>query len=353
MPATEPPMFVDERRFEALRLWRKETAQAHGVPPYVVFHDATLRELAARAPASLAALEEIPGIGARKLERYGEAVLAVLRGVGEAAELKERVPAARLLLRSSHPSYRRTGGIWTRGPTRPILLALRRGSLRARVLAEHSSRRPDRREGTWAGSDAHEAPDPLPLVPPAPQVPRSRSGRREGERIRGFWEGSRARQGVAFEGKSLDPHGAHDMPFWLWLILGLVLLVGEMLTPGGFFIIFFGIGALVVGVLGLAGVVMPLWLQGVAFSAVSVVALLLFRKPLLERFAPPPTHKVDPLVGEEAVALEEIGAGKLGKVELRGTPWNARTLDGRTLAKGARVRVERVEGLTVFVGRAQ
>lgn len=143
------------------------------------------------------------------------------------------------------------------------------------------------------------------------------------------------------------------MPFWLWLILGLVLLAGELLTPGGFFIVFFGVGALVVGVLGLAGVVMPLWLQGVAFSVVSVVALLLFRKPLLGRFAPPPAHKVDPLVGEEAVTLEEIGAGRLGKVELRGTPWNARVTNGRALAKGVRVRVERVEGLTVFVGRAE
>ncbi|QQR75899.1 MAG: NfeD family protein [Holophagales bacterium] len=143
------------------------------------------------------------------------------------------------------------------------------------------------------------------------------------------------------------------MPFWLWLILGLVLLAGELLTPGGFFIVFFGVGALVVGLLGLAGVVMPLWLQGVAFSAVSVLALLLFRKPLLGRFSPPPARKVDPLVGEEAVTLEEIGAGRLGKVELRGTPWNARATNGRALAKGVRVRVERVEGLTVFVGRAE
>ncbi len=79
----EPAIFVDERRFEALRAWRKETAQAHGVPPYVVFHDATLRELAARAPASLAELEEVAGIGARKLERYGAAVLAVLASAVE------------------------------------------------------------------------------------------------------------------------------------------------------------------------------------------------------------------------------------------------------------------------------
>ena len=49
------------------------------MPPYVIFHDATLREMAAARPASLAELGEIPGIGARKLEAYGDAFLAVIR----------------------------------------------------------------------------------------------------------------------------------------------------------------------------------------------------------------------------------------------------------------------------------
>jgi len=48
------------------------------VAPYVIFHDRTLRELAARNPATLADLAEVAGIGAHKLEHYGEAVLAVL-----------------------------------------------------------------------------------------------------------------------------------------------------------------------------------------------------------------------------------------------------------------------------------
>ena len=49
-----------------------------GVPPYVIFHDSTLREMAALRPGSLAALAEVPGVGAAKLERYGPAFIEVL-----------------------------------------------------------------------------------------------------------------------------------------------------------------------------------------------------------------------------------------------------------------------------------
>ena len=70
---------VDPAVLDALKLWRREQAQRQGVPPYVVFHDRTLLELAQRRPASPAELAEIGGIGAAKLERYGAALLAVLQ----------------------------------------------------------------------------------------------------------------------------------------------------------------------------------------------------------------------------------------------------------------------------------
>lgn len=66
--------------FERLRAWRAATAKEQGVPAYVVFHDATLREIAVAAPDDLTALGSISGVGAAKLERYGPGVLATLRG---------------------------------------------------------------------------------------------------------------------------------------------------------------------------------------------------------------------------------------------------------------------------------
>jgi ATP-dependent DNA helicase RecQ len=65
-------------RFAVLRAWRLAAARAQGVPPYVVFHDATLLAVAQAPPATLAELARLPGIGAAKLERYGQAILAAL-----------------------------------------------------------------------------------------------------------------------------------------------------------------------------------------------------------------------------------------------------------------------------------
>jgi ATP-dependent DNA helicase RecQ len=65
-------------RFERLRTWRAGVAKEQGVPAYVVFHDATLRQIATECPSTLTALGSISGIGEAKLARYGDGVLATL-----------------------------------------------------------------------------------------------------------------------------------------------------------------------------------------------------------------------------------------------------------------------------------
>ena len=72
-----PPSY-EEQTFDALRQWRKEVALAADVPAFVVFTDATLTAIAEAVPASLEQLAKLPGVGPSKLEKYGEAVLAVL-----------------------------------------------------------------------------------------------------------------------------------------------------------------------------------------------------------------------------------------------------------------------------------
>ncbi|NKY55263.1 DNA helicase RecQ [Nocardia flavorosea] len=69
---------ADSALFDRLRQWRADTAKEQGVPAYVVFHDATLREIAARKPGDLPALGEVSGVGEGKLARYGEQVLEVV-----------------------------------------------------------------------------------------------------------------------------------------------------------------------------------------------------------------------------------------------------------------------------------
>jgi ATP-dependent DNA helicase RecQ len=73
---------ADQEIFERLRAWRASAAKEQGVPAYVVFHDATLRAVAAERPADLDALSGISGVGQAKLERYGEGILAALHATG-------------------------------------------------------------------------------------------------------------------------------------------------------------------------------------------------------------------------------------------------------------------------------
>jgi len=72
-----------EARFLALRQWRAAVAREHNLPAYVVFHDATLLQMAQRAPATLDALALVSGVGAKKLDAYGEAILRVLHEATE------------------------------------------------------------------------------------------------------------------------------------------------------------------------------------------------------------------------------------------------------------------------------
>lgn len=77
------------------------------------------------------------------------------------------------------------------------------------------------------------------------------------------------------------------MPWWLWMLFGLVLLILEVGLAGGFYLAFFGIGALCVGFLVAIGLAAADWLQWLLFSVLSVVTLAFFRRPIMMRLAPP------------------------------------------------------------------
>ncbi len=140
------------------------------------------------------------------------------------------------------------------------------------------------------------------------------------------------------------------MDYWIWLLMGLALLAVELAVPGGFYVIFFGIGALAVGLMVALGLTDPLWLQGVLFAILSVVSLLIFRRRILNRMQAHGTgREIDTLVGTSAVAKCEIGPDGLGKAELRGSTWNARNAGPSSIGCDQSCVVERVEGLTLWV----
>jgi inner membrane protein len=137
------------------------------------------------------------------------------------------------------------------------------------------------------------------------------------------------------------------MAWWLWVTGGLALLVLEMVTPGGLFALFFGAGALCVAALAALGAG-PV-VQWITFPVLSVVLLAALRGRLQERLRPRVAPPVDSLIGQEVVLLRDVPAGGEGQAELRGVPWSVRAASGQPLATGQRCRVERVDGVVLYV----
>jgi membrane protein implicated in regulation of membrane protease activity len=127
-----------------------------------------------------------------------------------------------------------------------------------------------------------------------------------------------------------------------------VLLVIELATPSGFYVMFFGLGALTVGVLARLGMAGPAWMEWLIFTVASVAYLLLFRDRLRRRIQPP-IDNVDKLVGEIALPKERIAPGGVGRVELRGTTWTARNEGVAPAEPGQRSRVIGVTGLQLSI----
>jgi inner membrane protein len=140
------------------------------------------------------------------------------------------------------------------------------------------------------------------------------------------------------------------MTWWYWMLLGLVLAAIEIATPGGFFVAFFALAALIVGVLELVGLLEADAVQWALFSALSVASLLFFRRPLvtwMRRTDGP--DAVDTLVGELVLPAAPISAGEHGRAELRGALWNVRNVDAAGLSPGERCRVVAVRGLELDI----
>ena len=135
----------------------------------------------------------------------------------------------------------------------------------------------------------------------------------------------------------------------MWIAGGLALVVAELATPSGFFIIFFGLSALTVGLLTGFNVVNATWAQWLLFSVLSVAYILLFRRRLHDRVQIPPPSNIDSLIGVLAIVQERLLPGVVGKVEVRGSSWSARNTSNVTLDAGQRARVTGVDGLTLAV----
>jgi hypothetical protein len=142
------------------------------------------------------------------------------------------------------------------------------------------------------------------------------------------------------------------MPWWGWIVVGVVLLGGEIVADAQFYLVFLGAAAVIVGLLGAFGLSGGIAMQWAIFGALSVALLLGFRARVYGKLrgANPVGHET--IVGEFAVATSLMPPGGLGRAELRGVGWSARNVGTESLESGQRAEVIRVQGLVIDVRRA-
>lgn len=137
--------------------------------------------------------------------------------------------------------------------------------------------------------------------------------------------------------------------YQLWLAFGMLLAIGEIFTPG-FYFLCVAISCLVPSLVAALGAGFNTQLA--AFCGASVALLLFYRLELRERLAKKPAAartNADAMVGREAEALVDIAEGKVGEVRLGGEIWRARAEDG-FVQQGQRVFVLGIQGLELQVG---
>lgn len=141
------------------------------------------------------------------------------------------------------------------------------------------------------------------------------------------------------------------MEWWIWILVGLALCFAEVVfTPGVFVLLFFGIGAFFVGILVGIGIGGPFWLQGAIFVIVALGLLALFREKARKLMGVRGRQMdFDSVVGGTAIARGEIQPGATGKVEFRGSSWNAVNTGSSALYPGDQCRIEQLNGLLVSV----
>ena len=145
------------------------------------------------------------------------------------------------------------------------------------------------------------------------------------------------------------------MPWWGWVVVGVVLLAGEMVANAQFYMVFLGVAAVGVGLLTLAGVAGGPAMQWLLYGVLAAVLVVGFRARLYGRLrsSGSPSPGYQDIVGETAIARSDIGPGSLGRAELRGTTWMARNVGPGVLTEGTRTEVVRVSGLVIDVRRAE
>lgn len=140
------------------------------------------------------------------------------------------------------------------------------------------------------------------------------------------------------------------MNWQIWAIIGFLLFCAELFVPSGFFLVLIGLSALVTSAFVWIGATDPQWLPWAIFCGCGLIMLVLGKVVFADRLSrkSKPDSR-DELTGAEVTIVSTIAVGATGSGEFRGTNWQIRNETGSPLHPGQRVRVSRVEGLTLII----
>jgi membrane protein implicated in regulation of membrane protease activity len=140
------------------------------------------------------------------------------------------------------------------------------------------------------------------------------------------------------------------MAWWSWCILGVVLFGVELLAlDAQFYLVFAGLAALIVGLLGLVGVDLPVTVQWLLFAVLSIAAMFTLRRPIYAKIMNRSFSNVSTDVDQQVVLPQELAPGKSCRIEYRGTGWTALNIGDRVIASGGAARIDSIEGVTLHV----
>jgi membrane protein implicated in regulation of membrane protease activity len=141
------------------------------------------------------------------------------------------------------------------------------------------------------------------------------------------------------------------MPAWIWLVLGISLVIVELLLPSGFFLFILGIAGIVVGAFVATGVISGWMPEVVVFCVVAIGCWLAFGKHLVQLFSRRPAGHQGQLVGSVVSVTANIPVGSTGTGTLWGTQWRLENIDSSTLTAGSEAVVVSSQGITLQVKR--
>ena len=140
------------------------------------------------------------------------------------------------------------------------------------------------------------------------------------------------------------------MAWWGWCIFGVVLLGVELLAVDAqFYLVFAGLAAVVVGLLGLVGLELPIAGQWLLFAVLAVTAMFTLRRPIYAKLMNKPFSNVSTDLEQRVVLAQELAPGKSCRIEYRGSGWTAINVGKHVIPAGGDARIDSIEGLTLHV----